>query len=141
MITHMQPDQNPFKEVADLIEQIASRASSTFDNHLLPEVFAVYLAYELRLHGHYVVSNVRVPVHYEDVIIKQGFPMDLVVDEMILIQLVYTHHNDVDLKRQRFQKQLLLTGRPCGFLILLDKQAKPRVVQINPQMMKKPSIC
>ena len=141
MISNSNSTNNVFQEVARLIRDIALQASSKFDRYLIREVFGVYLAHELREHGHRVLSNAVVPIYYEDLIIKQGFPMDLVVNDVILVQLIGGNEKKAKQHRSRFQKQLLLTGSPCGILVQFDNGPIPKVMHLLPALTENPSYC
>ena len=54
---------------------------------LLEKVYETCLAYELELRGHVVVQQKAIPVSYRELTFDQGFRLDLLIDEAVIIEI------------------------------------------------------
>ncbi|MBP2315316.1 GxxExxY protein [Azospirillum soli] len=94
----------------------AFRVHSTLGAGLLESVYESCLEHELRKRGLTVRRQVVVPVVYDDIRFDEGFRLDLLVENMIVIEI-----KAAERLLPVFEAQLLtylkLTGLRLGFLI------------------------
>ncbi len=101
-------DENAIsKEVVDA----AFKIHTTVGPGLLESVCEVTLAYELRRRGLEVVRQVPVPLRYEDICFEEGYRLDLVVDNKVIVEV-----KSIDAVLPIHKKQLLT------YLRLFDKR-------------------
>lgn len=83
---------------------------------LLESVYETALAYELRKEGFDIQTQVGVPVVYEDIEMEQGFRMDLLVNNKVIVEI-----KSVEILLDVHYKQLLtylkLSDKKLGLLI------------------------
>lgn len=104
------------EEVAKQIVDSAFKVHSHFGPGLLESVHEACLASELSRRGLKVVRQMRVPIRYDDIKIDEGFGIDLLAADRILIEVkgsdqVHPVH------RQQVKTYLKLLGLQLGFLI------------------------
>ena len=102
--------------IATEIVDAAFRIHLKLGPGLLESVYATVLAYELGRRGLRTVSQLAVPVVYENVRIDAGFRADLVVEEKVIVEI-----KSVELLLPVHKKQLLtylrLADKRLGLLI------------------------
>jgi GxxExxY protein len=83
---------------------------------LLETVYNQVLAVELQRRGLRVARDVPMRIHYQDLVLEQGFFADLLVEGCVLVEL-----KSVELLQKVHRKQLLtflkLSGLRLGYLI------------------------
>src|SRR5207248_311114 len=83
---------------------------------LLESVYEILLAYELRKVGLRVERQVSVPIHYDELTFDEGFRIDLLIEDKVIVEL-----KSVEQLTKVHSKQLLtqlrLSGRYLGLLI------------------------
>lgn len=104
------------EDIATAVVDSAFRVHSTLGPGLLETVYGVCLAQELKGLGYRVERQVPVPIEYKDLQFEEGFRIDLLVENCILIELkAVTEMHPV------YQAQLMtylkLTKKRLGFLI------------------------
>ncbi|MCK6470241.1 MAG: GxxExxY protein [Planctomycetes bacterium] len=118
-------------EIAKIVVDAAFTVHKTLGPGLLESVYEAALAYELSSRGMKVERQVPVPVMYKGVQIGEGFKMDLLVGEKVVLEL-----KSVEKVAQVHKKQLLtylrLADKRLGLLINfgapLIKEGVSRVV-------------
>src|SRR5580704_15892193 len=102
--------------IATEIVDAAFRIHLKLGPGLLESVYATVLAYELGRRGLRTVSQLAVPLVYENVRIDAGFRADLVVEEKVIVEI-----KSVELPLPVHKKQLLtylrLADKRLGLLI------------------------
>jgi GxxExxY protein len=102
--------------IATEIVDAAFRIHLKLGPGLLESVYATVLAYELGRRGLRTVSQLAVPVVYENVRIDAGFRADLVVEEKVIVEI-----KSVEVLLPVHKKQLLtylrLADKRLGLLI------------------------
>jgi GxxExxY protein len=88
---------------------------------LLESVYEEALAYELKLRGHIVESQVAVPIRYKEQSINKPLFLDLLIDNLLIIEVKSVEHfNPV------FQAQVLtylrLIGLPLGLIVNIGEK-------------------
>jgi len=102
--------------VAKQIVDSAFTVHSEYGPGLLESVYEACLAYELSARGLKVQRQVRVPIKYRGVEIDEGFRIDLLVENCVVVEVKAV----VDLNpvyRQQVKTYLKLTNLELGFLI------------------------
>ena len=101
-------DENPIsKEIVDA----AYKIHTTLGPGLLESVYEVTLAYELKQRGLKVVRQLPVPLIYEGICFEEGYRLDLVVEDKVVVEI-----KSIDAVQAIHKKQLLT------YLRLLDKR-------------------
>ncbi len=74
-------------QLSSIILNCAYRVHSTLGPGLFESVYEAALAYELKVAGFNVERQKSLPVIYNDVKLDEGFRIDLLVDDRIIIEL------------------------------------------------------
>ncbi|MBP2295359.1 GxxExxY protein [Azospirillum rugosum] len=100
------------REVVDAAYTVHSRLGPG----LLESVYETCLAYELSKRGIGVKRQLVVPVYYDDIRIDEGFRIDLLIEDSIVIEI-----KSVERSLPVYEAQLLtylkMTGHRLGFLM------------------------
>src|SRR5437762_12876255 len=83
----IEPIPQATDDVARSIVDAGFKIHSKFGPGLLESVYSILLAHELRLRGHKVDREVKLPIVYEGVTIEAGLRIDLVVDDCVLVEV------------------------------------------------------
>ena len=102
-----------------------------FGPGLLESVYQACLAAELRKRAFTVLREVKVPIFYDEVQIEEGFKLDLLVNDLVIVEV-----KAVEKMIPVFDAQLLthlkLTNKQLGFLVnfnvLLIKDGIKRII-------------
>jgi GxxExxY protein len=77
-------DENPIsKEIVDA----AYKIHTTLGPGLLESVYEVTMAYELRKRGLKVVRQLPVPLIYEVICFEEGYRLDLLVEDKVIVEI------------------------------------------------------
>ncbi len=79
------PDE--VERVATAIVDAAIKVHRALGPGLLESVYAACLAHELQGRGFRVDREVPVPIYYDGVMLDEGFRIDLLVDELVIVEL------------------------------------------------------
>ncbi len=123
-------------EIARVIVDAAFKVHTTLGPGLLESVYEAVLEYELQKRGLRVGRQVPLPVVYEEVRLDEGFRIDLLVEDKVIIEL-----KSVEQVAPVHKKQLLtylrLADKRLGLLInfgaALIKDGISRVVNNLPE--------
>ena len=74
-------------DIAAQIVDAALKIHKELGPGLLESVYEVVLAYELRKRGLGVERQVAVPIQYEEIRIEEGFRIDLLVQDLVIVEL------------------------------------------------------
>lgn len=109
------------------------KVHSSLGPGLLESVYEAALTYELMQANLPVLTQVGVPVNYNDVKLELGFRMDILVDDKVIVEV-----KSVEVLHDVHKKQLLtylkLTGKKIGILVnfnvatLVDKESIIRII-------------
>jgi GxxExxY protein len=91
---------------------------------LLESVYEATLAFELRNRGLRVVRQLPVPLIYEELVFEEGYRIDLLVEDKVIIEI-----KSIDLVAPIHKKQLLT------YLRLQDKRLGP-LVNFNVELIR-----
>ena len=109
-----------------------------FGPGLLESVYEAILADSLTKRGLRVERQKPVDIYYEGTILREGFRIDLLVEDQLIIELKSTERT-APVHKKQLLTYLRLTNRPLGLLMNLGmetfKEGMSRVVN---QHMRKP---
>ena len=102
-----------------------------FGPGLLESVYKAFLAAELRKRGFTVLREIKVPIYYDDVEIEEGFRLDLLVNDLVIVE-VKAVEKMIPVFNAQILTHLKLTSKRLGFLVnfnvLLIKDGIKRIV-------------
>lgn len=103
-------------EISGQIVDSAIRVHGLLGPGLLESVYEVILAYELKKRGLHVQRQIAVPIVYDSLRFEEGYRLDLLVDESIVVEI-----KSIDQIMPVHKKQLLtylrLMQKPLGLLL------------------------
>jgi GxxExxY protein len=100
---------------------------------LLESVYEAALAYELKLYGLNVQTQVPLPVVYKDVKLELGFRIDLLVENKIIVEIKSVEQLH-DVHKKQLLTYLKLSNIKLGLLVnfntskLVDKETLIRII-------------
>ena len=100
------------KSISKEIVDAAFKIHTKLGPGLLESVYEVMLAYELRKRGLRVERQLPVPIEYEDADFDEGYRLDLIVEDKVIVEVKSIEEIDPVHKKQ------LLT-----YLRLMDKRS------------------
>ena len=109
-------DRESLNELSRVIITMAIRVHSKLGPGLLESVYRTCLAHELRNAGLHVVAEQIVPVFYDGLLLDDGYRLDLLVNDAIIVEikagerLLPVHHSQL-------LSYLRLTDRRLGLLL------------------------
>ncbi len=112
----MDPSSLHENEISGIVIDAAMQIHKRLGPGLLESVYEVILAYELRKRGLHCERQVPVPIVYDSIRFDEGFRIDLMVEEKVVVelksieQLTATH-------RKIVLTYLKLTDKRLGLLI------------------------
>ena len=103
-------------EMGRYVVDVAFKIHKNVGSGLLETVYEVILAFELRRRGLRVERQISIPVTYEGLKFDEGFRVDLVVEEKVIVEL-----KSVERLTNAHRKQLLtylrLADKRLGYLL------------------------
>ncbi len=103
-------------EISKIVVDAAFTVHTRVGPGLLESAYEAILSYELRKRGLHVATQVKLPVRYDEIEVKDAFWMDLLVEDLVVVEL-----KSVDEIHPVHKKQLLtylkFSGRKLGLLI------------------------
>ncbi|MEW6607173.1 MAG: GxxExxY protein [bacterium] len=103
-------------EIGKIIVDIAIGVHKKLGPGLLETVYEVVLAYELKKRGLSVERQISIPIEYEGIKFDEGFRVDILVENKVIIEL-----KSVESVNKSHKKQVLtylrLTGKKLGYLL------------------------
>jgi GxxExxY protein len=108
-------------ELSEIIIECSIKIHKTLGPGLLESVYEKILAYELQKKGLKIECQVSIPIRYENIIFNEGFRVDIIVNDSVIVEL----KSIVDFDPVHY-KQLLtylkLTDKKLGLLINFNKE-------------------
>ena len=118
-------------EIAKQVVDAAYKIHTTLGPGLLESVYEVVLAYELKKRGLEVIRQKALPVVYEEVQFDEGFRLDLLVEDRVIVEIKSAEKITPAHKKQLLT-YLRLADKRLGLLInfgaSLIKQGITRMV-------------
>lgn len=103
-------------KVAEIIVDACFNIHTTLGPGLLESVYEAVLAHELQKRGLSVVRQLALPVVYDGIVLDEGFRIDLIVEDMVIVEL-----KSVEIVAPVHKKQLntylRLSGKKLGLLV------------------------
>jgi GxxExxY protein len=103
-------------QISGEIVDAAIKVHSALGPGLLESVYEVIVAFELKKRGLQVLRQVPIPINYDGIRFEEGYRLDLLVEECIIVEI-----KSIDDVLPVHKKQLLtylrLTGKPLGLLL------------------------
>ena len=109
-------DDYPLKDLTQQIIGAAIEVHRHLGPGLLESAYEHCLAYELEKLGLHVEQQKPVPLVYKDITIEQGYRMDLLVEDQVVIELK-TVERFTDVHEAQILTYLKLSGCKVGLLI------------------------
>ena len=102
--------------IAEIIEDSCFKIHTTLGPGLLESVYESVLAQELNMRGLLVVRQQSLPVVYEGVVLEEGFRVDLIVEDLVIVELKSVEAIAPVHKKQLYT-YLRLSGKRLGLLV------------------------
>lgn len=103
-------------EIGKAIVDAAFHVHKKLGPGLLEKVYEACLAYELKSRGFSVARQIAVPITYGDISLDEGFRLDLLVENSVIIELKATENSN-PLWQAQILSYLRLANKKLGFLI------------------------
>ena len=103
-------------ELSYAIRGAAFNVHTNLGPGLLESVYETALAYELREKGYEVQTQLGVPLIYKDIKMEQGFRMDLLVNNKVIVE-VKSVDTLLDVHHKQLLTYLKLSDKKLGLLI------------------------
>jgi GxxExxY protein len=117
-------------EISYAIRGSAFKVHTELGPGLLESVYETALAYELREEGFDVLTQLGIPVVYKDAEMDQGFRMDLLVNNKVIVE-VKSVDTLLDVHHKQLLTYLKLSNRMLGLLINFNSvMLKDSIVRI-----------
>ena len=89
---------------------------------LLESVYQAALVYELKIHHLNVKTEVELPVKYKDIYLDQGFRLDILVNDLVVIEIKSVESLS-KVHYKQLQTYLKLSGKKLGLLINFNQSS------------------
>ena len=106
----------PENKVAQIIVDAAFKVHTTLGPGLLESVYESVLAYELEKRGLSVKRQKPVPIIYDNLEFDEGFRLDLMVEDLVVVELKSTQQT-IPVHKKQTLTYVRLTGKRLGLLI------------------------
>ena len=103
-------------EIGKIIVDAAFKVHKNLGPGLLERVYEVCLAYEIEARGLYVKRQVPVPISYGTIDFDEGFRLDLLVENSVIIELKAVEKTN-PLWQAQILSYLRLANKNLGYLI------------------------
>lgn len=103
-------------DLSYLIRGAAFRVHTKLGPGLLESVYETALAYELKKEDLNVTAQVGVPVVYDQIKMEQGFRMDLLVNDKVIVE-IKSVESLLDVHHKQLLTYLKLSEKKLGLLI------------------------
>jgi GxxExxY protein len=118
-------DRESLDRIARIIVTLAIKVHSKLGPGLLESVYRTCLIYELRKAGLHVVAEQVVPVFYDDLNLGDGYRLDLLVNDAVIVE-VKAVEKLLPVHVAQLLSYLRLTNKRVGLLLNFNA---PRLVQ------------
>ena len=103
-------------EIGRYVVDVAFKIHKNVGSGLLETVYEVILAFELRRRGLRVERQISIPVTYEGLKFDEGFRVDLVVEEKVIVELKSVERL-TNVHRKQLLTYLRLADKRLGYLL------------------------
>lgn len=123
-------------EIAKIIVDSAYKIHSKLGPGLLESAYQAILAYELRIQGLKIETEVMMPVLYDQLSLDIGYRADIIVENKVIIELKSVE-KVIDLHKKQLLTYLRVSNKHLGLLINfgapLIKEGITRIVNGLPE--------
>jgi GxxExxY protein len=103
-------------EISGIIVDSAFKVHTSLGPGLLETVYEKVLAYEIRKRGLQVEVQQPVPVHYDNIIFDEGFRLDLLVEDKVIVE-IKSIEETAPIHKKQLLTYLRLKDKRLGLLI------------------------
>ncbi len=103
-------------ELSEIIVDACFKIHTTLGPGLLESVYESVLTYELQNRGLSVVRQLSLPVVYEGILLDEGFRIDLMVEDLVIIELKSVEIV-IPVHKKQLNTYLRLSGKKLGLLV------------------------
>jgi GxxExxY protein len=103
-------------DIAEIIVDACFKIHTRLGPGLLESVYESVLAYELQKRGLSVVRQLALPVVYEGNVLDEGFRIDLMVENLVIVELKSVE-TVVPVHKKQLNTYLRLSGKRLGLLV------------------------
>ena len=103
-------------DVAEIIVDACFKIHTTLGPGLLESVYESVLAYELQKRGLSVMRQMALPVVYDGIVLDEGFRIDLIVEDLVIVELKSVE-TVVPVHKKQLNTYLRLSGKKLGLLV------------------------
>lgn len=103
-------------DIAEIIVDACFKIHTTLGPGLLESVYESVLAYELQKRGLSVVRQLALPVVYDGIVLDEGFRIDLIVEDLVIVELKSVEIV-VPVHKKQLNTYLRLSGKKLGLLV------------------------
>jgi GxxExxY protein len=103
-------------ELSEIIVDACFKIHTTLGPGLLESVYESVLTYELQNRGLSVVRQLALPVVYEGILLDEGFRIDLMVEDLVIIELKSVEMV-IPVHKKQLNTYLRLSGKKLGLLV------------------------
>lgn len=103
-------------DIAEIIVDACFKIHKTLGPGLLESVYESVLAFELLKRGLSVVRQLALPVVYEGIVLDEGFRIDLMVENLVIIELKSVEMV-IPVHKKQLNTYLRLSGKRLGLLV------------------------
>jgi len=103
-------------EIGTIVLEVAIHVHREMGPGLLESVYEVILFHELKKRGLKVERQVPIPINYDGIKFDEGFRIDLIVENKVIVELKSVEHVSAAHKKQ-LQTYLRLAGFKLGYLL------------------------
>ena len=103
-------------EIGTIVLEVAIHVHREMGPGLLESVYEVIIFHELKKRGLKVERQVPIPINYDGIKFDEGFRIDLIVENKVIVELKSVEHVSAAHKKQ-LQTYLRLAGFKLGYLL------------------------
>lgn len=103
-------------EIAEIIVDACFKIHTTLGPGLLESVYESVLVYELQKRGLSVIRQLSLPVVYDGIVLDEGFRIDLIVENMVIVELKSVE-TVAPVHKKQLNTYLRLSGKKLGLLV------------------------
>jgi GxxExxY protein len=103
-------------QVAEIAVDACFKVHTTLGPGLLESVYEAVLAHELQQRGLRVTRQQAIPIIYEGILLDEGFRVDLIVEDLVILELKSVE-TVIPVHKKQLLTYLRLSGKRLGFLV------------------------
>jgi GxxExxY protein len=115
-------------EVTEIIIGAAIEVHRELGPGMLESVYEACLAYELARRGRRAIRQVRLPIKYKGLEINEGYRLDILVDDMVIVE-VKAAQALTPIHQAQLLSYLKLSGKRVGLLLNFHETSLKRGIR------------